>query len=501
MGSAAKRSTQSINTAHLDHGNSRQGSTSPNISVPNAQRLNLSQLRQLAIHHQQQGSIDQAIGLYQTYLRLHPVDSGIWSNLGAALRKQKKYQSAVNCYRRALEIKPNDLTALGNLANALKDLHRLDESIAIHRQLVEQKPNDPQSLMNYACALRENAQFEEALQQLDRAQALAPDDAGIEWERAQNLLYLGRYSEGWKAYEARWKTGELQLPNFGCPQWRGENIQGKHIVLHAEQGYGDTILAVRYVKLVKERVGPNGIVTLICKPELHRLFKTIGVDRLITLQQKPEPADVHCPLMSLMGCFDTQPDTIPPPAQLFVPEEAKQKFAYLKNQHPGKTKIGIVWSGSITFKNNDNRALPLSAFLPLAENPDVRLYSLQKGPRQIELKENGAEAYIEDLGSKCDDFADTAAAIENLDLIVMTDSSVAHLAATLDKPLINILPEVPYWLYTLNPYTKAWYSSMRFAPRSTWTQWVETEFGVALEKLANLLVSNRREDRVYWDIS
>lgn len=436
----------------------------PSISLDkntaSPQRLTGPQVRQLAIRHHQQGQTDQAIRLYQAFLKLQPNDTAIWSNLGAALRKQKHYQSAVNCYRRALEIQPNDLTALGNLANALKDLHRLDEAIAIHRQVVTQKPNDVQALMNCACALREDGQFVEALAQLNHAQTIEPKNAGVEWERAQNLLYLGRYSEGWKAYEARWHTGEIPKQNYGSPQWRGESIESKTILLHAEQGYGDTILAARYVRRVKDKVGPQGNVILRCKPELHRLFQAIGADQLIQTEQAPPPIDVHCPLMSLMGCFDTRPDTIPPTAKLHIPDEAKQKFAYLKSQHPSKTKIGIVWSGSITFKNNDNRALPLSAFLPLAELPNVRLYSLQKGPRQSELKESGAESYIEDIGSRCDDFADTAAAIENLDVIVMTDSSVAHLAASLNKPVINLIQKVPYWLYILEHEATPWYPSM-----------------------------------------
>jgi Tfp pilus assembly protein PilF len=444
----------------MDQTREREG-VRPIVEGAEGTSLSLPKLRQLAIQFHRQGRADQAIALYQAFLKLQPSDTAIWCNLGAALRKQKKYQSAVNCYRRALEIQPDDVAALGNLANALKDLHRLDESIAIHQQLIARQPHDVQALMNYACALRENGQFVAALEQLDHAQVIEPNNAGVKWERAQNLLYLGRYSEGWKAYEARWHTGELPKQDHGCPQWRGEPIAGKTILLHAEQGYGDTILAARYVLLVKERVGANGTVILQCKPELHRLFKTIGADQLITLEQTSNSIDLHCPLMSLMGCFKTQPDTIPPPAHLFVPKEAKQKFADLKSQHPGKTKIGIVWSGSITFKNNDNRALPLSAFLPLAEIPNVQLYSLQQGPRHIELKENGAESYIEDIGSRCEDFADTAAAIENLDVIVMTDSSVAHLAASLNKPVINLIQTVPYWLYALKKDSTEWYSSMR----------------------------------------
>ncbi len=450
-------------------------------------KLSLPQLRQLAIQHQRAGRTEQAVPLYQAFLKFQPTDAGIWCNLGAALRKQKNYQSAVNCYRRALELKPDDLAALGNLANALKDLQRLDESIAVHRRVVAQKPNDVQSLMNYACALRENGQFIEALEQLDCAQTLDPTNAGVEWERAQNLLYLGRYSEGWQAYEARWRTGELPQQDFGCPQWHGEEIIGKTIVLHTEQGYGDTILAARFIPQVKAKVGAHGKVILQCKPELHRLFQTIGADQLIAPDQSIENIDVHCPLMSLMGALDIVPETIPAPAQLHIPDAAKQKFAFLRTTCspcevggvarsdegviPPSLKIGIVWSGSITFKNNDNRALPLSALLPLAEIPNVRLYSLQKGQRLTELKENGAEAYIEDLGNRCDDFADTAAAIENLDVIVMTDSSVAHLAASLNKPVINLIQKVPYWLYALEAEKTPWYPSMRLVRHDQGGEW------------------------------
>ena len=476
------------------------------VSMP--RQASLAQLRQLAIRHQRNGDTEQAINFYRAILQINPADIGIWSNLGAALRKQKHYQSAVNCYRRALEIKPDDIIALSNLANALKDLHRLDEAIAIHRQVIEQKSTDVQALMNYACALRENGQFAEALEQLNHAQAIEPNNVGLEWERAQNLLYLGRYSEGWKAYEARWHTGELPKPKFDCPQWRGEPIADKTILLHSEQGYGDTILAARYVKLVKEKVGENGKVILQCKPELHRLFKTIGADQLITPTQTPETIDLHCPLMSLMGCFDTQPNTIPPPAQLHIPEEARQKFAYLRSVSPPSLcgrgiegegsllKIGIVWSGSVTFKNNDNRALPLSSFLPLAEILNVRLYSLQKGPRFSELSENGADTYVEDIGSRCEDFADTAAAIENLDLIIMTDSSVAHLAASLNKPVINLIQKVPYWLYTLGQKGTPWYPGMRLVERDDACKWRDAVFDKQSLSVAMRVINlDRRADR------
>lgn len=196
------------------------------------QRLTAAQWRQLCIEDHNHGRYRQAVDGYQSYLRLKPDDATIWCNLGAALRKLKHYQSAVNCYRRALELAPNDLTTIGNLANALKDLHRLDEAILLHQQVVAAKPGDSRSRINYACALREAGRFDEALTQLDEAKRAAPHDAGVEWERSQNLLHLGRYREGWAAYEARWRTGDLPVRDYGCARWSGEDISGRTILLH-----------------------------------------------------------------------------------------------------------------------------------------------------------------------------------------------------------------------------------------------------------------------------
>jgi len=448
--------------------------------TPLPQKISLEQLRQQCIAAHQRSDWQTAIKGYQAYLQIKPDAVAIWSNLGAALRKVKQFQSAVNCYRRALELSPDDLTTKGNLANALKDLHRLDEAIALHQEVTAAKPNDVQALMNHACALREAGQFAEALDQLNRAQAIEPNNAGVEWERAQNLLYLGRYTEGFKAYEARWLTGDLPQKDFGCPQWQGEDITGKTILLHAEQGYGDTILAARFIPMVKARVGPSGKVILQCKHELHRLFKNVGADHLIKPEDQHDHIDLHCPLMSLMGALNILPATIPPPAKLHIPDEARNKFKSLfeslslRERGRGEgalLKVGIVWSGSVTFANNDNRSASLKQFLPLAEIPKIRLYSLQKGPRQKELHELGASAFIQDLGSLCEDFADTAAAIEQLDVIVMTDSSVAHLAASLNKPVINLLQKVPYWLYTLEEKTTPWYPSMQFVRQKNPPNW------------------------------
>ena len=433
-------------------------------------------LKQRAIADHKAGNIDRALSSYKTYLHINPDDAALWSNLGAALRTQKHYQAAVNCYRRALDISPDNTVAIGNLANVLKDQHRLDEALQLHRQLIEQQPDDRQSLINYACTLRAAGQFDKALQYLDKAKALDSVDADIEWERAINLLSLGRYTEGWQAYEARWQTGELPVKTFNFPRWQGQPLKDKHLLLYSEQGYGDTLLAARFIPLLKQQ-GAN--ITLQCKQPLHRLFTGLDIDNLLDgdhtsqLDIGDNYYDYHCPLMSLMQVLDIQTDTIPPPVKLTIPQSSKNTFAFLQTQHPGYLKVGIVWSGSTTFADNDNRSVPLDKFLPLAELPTVRLYSLQKGPMATALYDSGADAFIEDLGHRCNDFADTAAAIEHLDIIVMTDSSVAHLAASLGKPVINLLQSVPYWLYTLAHTSTPWYSSMALIKQPQAGAWDE----------------------------
>jgi Flp pilus assembly protein TadD len=439
--------------------------------------------REQAVLLHRAGHINHAVEFYKAYLQDHPKDTGIWSNLGACLRSRKQHNAALACYHRALHIDPANIAALGNLANVLKDLNRLDESLALHRQLVNSAPNDSQTQINFASALREKRFFERALQQIDQALKYHPEDPALIWERGQNLLHLGRYTEGLRAYEARWQLGELPTPDLCSPRWKGEALDGKRILLHAEQGYGDTILAARYIRLVKAR---GAFVILRCKPELHRLFAGIGADVLIDPDAECPATDYHCPLMSLLAMFNTELDAIPPPAKLFTSLEARRKFSFLHQQSEQRLNVAIVWSGSITFKNNHNRCASLSQFLSLVDIPELRLFSLQKGPRARELYEHGADAVIDNLGNACDDFADTAAALEAMDVVLMTDSSLAHLAGSLGKPVINLLQYVPYWIYSSAATTTPWYPSHRLVKQNTPGAWgqVFEEARVILKRMA-----------------
>jgi len=403
--------------------------------------------------------INEAIAAYQAYLAYRPDDAGIWSNLGVALRKQQKFQAAIACYRRAIELAPGDPGFHGNLGNVLKDLDRMEESLAAHEVAVAGRPKDSGIRYNYAIALREAARFEAALEQLDLCLASEPENTKMQWDRALVLLHLGRTAEGWQAYAARKQIGELPTPPYDAPPWRGEDPQGKTILVFPEQGFGDAIMASRFVPLIAAR---GATVWLECKPPLWRLFEGLeGVTRRVKPGEVKQGIDYHGSIMDLPAIFSADPSNLPPPPRLTVPEESRGKARGWLAPAGERFKVGICWAGSLTHKNDRKRSVSIERFLALAEIPGLQLYSLYKGPLEGQIRASGAPGLILDIGSLCEDFADTAAVIEGLDLVVMIDSAVAHLAGSLGRPVWNLISYCPDWRYGEGAERTPWYQSMR----------------------------------------
>ena len=391
---------------------------------------------------------------------------------------------ALACYARALRNNPGDPGCLSNLGNALKDFGDVDGAVKIHATAVARAPDNAGFRFNLAVALKEAGRLRAAVEQLDKCCDAAPDVARYRFDRALLHLQLGSYTEGWAGYEARWGLGEISLQH-AAPRWRGEPFDGKTLLVSLEQGFGDAIFASRFLPLVKQR---GGRVVLQCRPQTRRLFADLlGVDDIVGPDDAPL-ADLQCPLMSLPGVFAATPDTAPPLPRLAVPQAAADKAAAMfANRRPG-LRVGIVWSGSTTFAGNARRSVAFDRFLALANLSGVQLYSLQKGPPARELVESGAGPLVVDLGPALEDFADTAAVIRQLHVVVMTDSAVAHLAGSLDRPVWNLLDSVPYWLYGTKGSTTPWYPSMRLfrqGARGAWpavfdrvaaelTQWART---------------------------
>ena len=403
-----------------------------------------------------------------------------WVNLGTVQRKLGNYEASLACARRALELQPLSAASLVNYGNALMDLGRGGEALRIHEQAVRQFPADHAVRRNYAKALREMARYEEALAQFE---TLEKNGADMAWEKSSALLHLGRMAEGWQAYESRWQLPGMRERLSPAPRWRGEPLQGKTILVYEEQGFGDTILCARYLPLLRER---GAEVILYCRKELHRLMESLGVVRHVTdTRQIGGKYDYHVPMMSLPGIFGPDPAHIPPPAAIKpsfpLPPQARQLLALAE----GRLKVGIVWSGSPHFITNHLRSVGLSRFMRLAGITGVQLYSLQKGKPEQELQQHGAEGLILPLGPHLHDFADTAAVIDALDLVVMTDSAVAHLAGAMNTPVWNLLNFNPYWLYQRLREDCPWYPSMRLIRQPAPGDW-DSVFDTVATRLAEL---------------
>jgi Tfp pilus assembly protein PilF len=430
------------------------------------------------------GNIAGTIPAAEALVKATPNDPQAWTILGVALRANGQPSSAIVAYRRALALTPEAGGVLSNLGNALKDVGRLDEAIAAHYRAVQADAKNATTWQNLGVALRERGDLKDALAAFQHVLNLAPEHVTAHTDRAQIRLMLGEFAEGWAEFEWRWKLKELAPPNYRQPRWTGADLPEATILLWPEQGFGDTLLGARYAPLVKERVGK---VIIGCQPPLVRLFRTIpGVDEVLAVGQTLPEFDVQCPLLSLPGIFGTDLDSVPPPVPVSVSEEARAKFVPVMAPYSDQLKVGIVWSGSVTFKSNHLRAAALERFLPFAEIPGVQLFSLQKGPRAPDLDAVRARALIVDLAPHLDDFADTAAALEALDLVIMTDSSVAHLAGALGRPVWNLLAYVPYWLYLRERTDSPWNPSMRLFRQPKPGDWdsVFAETRTALAALA-----------------
>lgn len=422
--------------------------------------ISTQKIFQRAVEHHRAGRMKEAAALYGQVLAMDPSYGAAWTNLGIVLRGWERFDAAIACYRRALEASPNDAGILGNLGNVLKDAGRMEESLAAHRRTVGLRPNDASARYNYGIALKQAADLEAALAEFEASLRLDPAPTGPPWDRALALLQLGRFDEGWPAYESRWRLDEHPPRPFTVPLWQGEAFAEKTLWVHPEQGFGDAIIASRFLPWAKSR---GGRVVLECKPELARLFSGLdGVDRLIRAGEAVDDADLHCPVMSLLGLYGATLDNLPPPPRLVVPDDARSRFRPLFERYRDRFTVGVIWSGSATFKGNRDRSTRLERFVPLAEIPGVQLVSLQKGPQEAELGAAGVSGtLIIELGSKINDFAETAAVVEALDLVIMTDSATAHLAGSLGQPVWNLLNSVPYWMYGLEGETTPWYPSMR----------------------------------------
>lgn len=351
--------------------------------------------------------------------------SGAYNNMGLALMALGRHDEAVAAIRETLELEPEMAEAYCNLGAVEHARHHLDEAEALYRRSLELKPELPKPRLNLG------------LIQLQR----------------------GNWDEGWKNYASRWQDAPLHDRGFAQPEWHGEPLEGARILLHAEQGHGDTLQFLRYVPLVQ---AAGGVVVLEVQERMKRLAAALPDVREVVGQGERLPQfDRHCPLLSLPAVFKTTPETVPAQIPyLIVPDEARRKAAAIGWPGSG-LRVGLVWAGNPSFRDDPYRyrTAPLELFQPLLEIEETHWYSLQIGEPAKELVRTASA--LTDLAWMTEDMADSAAQIERLDLVVSVDTSVAHLAGALGKPTWVLLPFSPDWRWLEGLADTPWYPRMR----------------------------------------
>ena len=475
---------------------------------------------------QQIGEIDSAILYYQAALQIAPNLYETAHNLANLFKEKNQFNEAIACYLNALQINPNLTYSLMGLGTVWQQQGKLAEAFDCYQQALKQEPNNPEThnnvgafyhkqgnakaaiphyrqalklkpdfvdaINNLGHALVDLGEFQEAFYCHSRALELQPDNATAHLELGLTLLLFGDFQRGFAEYEWRWRTPQLQPRQFKQPVWDGSDLQGKTILLHVEQGFGDSIQFIRYAPIIRSR---GAKVMVACYPELMRLFATVaGIEYLSASFEGLPEFDVHAPLMSLPRIVGTTLETIPANVPYLAPP-AECKFALSSE---AKLKVGIVWAGSPQRRKDAQRSCSLSDFIRFLDVPGIAFYSLQKNlsPSDRTLLN---QRLVPDLSPHLSDFADTASAISQLDLVISVDTAVAHLAGALGKPVWVLLSFAPDWRWLLQREDNPWYPTARLFRQSQPESWQELfeDVQAALSSFAIAATASYSEDSAH----
>jgi Tfp pilus assembly protein PilF len=430
-------------------------------------------LHMLGVVADQVGQGDDAVKLFRQAIALRPRFPEAQSNLGIALYAMRRLDEAIAAYRQAVALKPDYAEAHYNLGIALSANGESDEAIAAYRRALAILPNYPDALDNLAYALFAKGEFDASIATYRQCATLKPDYYASRKNLGIVLLLQEQFPEGWQEYECRLKTKELGglMRNFVQSKWEGEPLEGRTILLQAEQGIGDVIQFIRYLPMVRER---GGRVTLQCQAPLKRLLRVMDPDLPVFECGQPlPPFDTHCPLLSLPRIFATDLASIPQQVPyLHASAEDAASWRARLAEHGSSLKVGLVWAGSPAFKADLLRSpRQLSVYAPLGGVGGVQFFSLQKGDAARQAKTPPAGMTLHDWTDDLRDFADTAALMENLDLIISSDTSVVHLAGAIGKPVWALLPSVPDWRWFLGRSDSPWYPTMRLFRQQRPMEW------------------------------
>ena len=429
---------------------------------------------------------DEAIQDYDRAISLKPDYVDALYNRGVALKELKRFDEAIADYSKAISLKPDHVAALNNRGVVLKKLKRFDEAMREFDKALSLRPDYVEALNSRGLTLLELRRFDEAMREFDKVISLNPNHAEAHWSKSLQLLRQGEFVQGWELYEWRWKRKSVSSPvrKFSKPLWLGkEDLCGKTILLHWEQGLGDVIQFSRYVKEVA-KLGCKTVLE-VQKP-LFELMKGLeGVDELIANGSDLPPFDFYCPLLSLPLALGTTLETIPSPVSYIRISDNKRAKWLNRLGTTSKPRIGIVWNGNANHTNDHNRSIALEQMLD-AVTGDYELISLQKEVRQADLSIIEQSEQLRHFGAELDDFTDTAALCELVDVIVSVDTSVAHLAGALGRPVNLLLPYNSDFRWLLDRTDSPWYPSMKLFTQESDMLWksVLERLAIQLEALS-----------------
>jgi tetratricopeptide (TPR) repeat protein len=460
----------------------------------------------------QLGQLEEALASHRQALRLDPAHADSAFRCGLLLMSLKRYEEALAYFNRCDELRPNHAAVLEQRGHVLHSLKRFDEAEADSRRAhalnpasaevcnnigaslqwlrrdeealrwfdkaLALRPDFITALVNKASSLAQTRRIDEAVATYNRVEAIDPDNADAKWNLSLLQLVTGDFEAGWAGREVRWKghMRPVAYPGFQQQMWLGQqDIKGKTIIVYADEGAGDTIQFARYIPMLAER---GAKVFLVVEQALHKLLS--GLPGLTQCLAKPAqslpPFDFHCPICSLPLAFATRLDTIPS-ARPYLPalsESSLSAWEQRLQERLGairKRRIGLVWSGNPRHANDHNRSAPLQSFLGLLD-ADADFVSLQRDPRADDKALLDASRIV-DMTAHLTDFAETAALVSCLDLVITVDTSVAHLAGALGRPTWIVLPYMPDYRWLLDREDSPWYPTARLFRQTATRDWSE----------------------------
>jgi Flp pilus assembly protein TadD len=432
----------------------------------------------------------KAVDFLNTALTINPNHAACFSNRGNVLKELKRLDEALISYDKAISIKPHYAEAYYNRGNVLKELKCLDEALISYDKAISIKPHYAEAYSNRGNVLKELKRLDEALISYDKAISIKPDYAEAYWNLSLCHLLNGNFKDGWQEYEWRLKHQDINkmpgMRSFDQFFWLDEQfLKDKTILLYAEQGLGDTIQFCRYVAMVAN-LGAK--VILEVQRPLTKLLKNLeGVNQIIAQGDRRPEFDLQCSLLSLPLAFKTSLNTIPPVSQNIISDAENLTKWQIKLGEKSKLRVGLVWSSVSNFKNDHMRSITLLDLLSALPKDGFEYICLQKEMKEIDKDTLKANSQIKFFGDLLNDFSDTAALIDCLDLVISTCTSVPHLSCSMGKETWIMLSYVPDWRWLIDRKDNPWYPSAKLYRQENIGSWngVFEKVKSDLEKLFN----------------